>query len=67
MSKTLIVIIYVDNILIYGRSTGKIDNLIKRLKKDDIALNKEGTAEGYLGVDIQQDGDKISLLQEGLT
>jgi hypothetical protein len=67
MSKTLIVIIYVDDILIYGRSTDEIDNLIKHLKKDDIALNKEGTAEGYLGVDIQQDGDKISLLQEGLT
>ncbi len=67
MSKTLIVIIYVDDILIYGRLTDEIDNLIKRLKKDDIALNKEGTAEGYLRVDIQQDGDKISLLQEGLT
>jgi hypothetical protein len=23
--------------------------------------------EDYLGVDVQQDGDKISLLQEGLT
>ena len=23
--------------------------------------------EGYLGVDIQRDGDKITLLQEGLT
>ncbi len=67
MSKKLIVIIYVDNILIYGRSTDKIDNLINCLKKDDITLNKEDTAEGYLGFDIQQDGDKISLLQEGLT
>ncbi len=47
--------------------TDKIDNLIKCLKKDAIALNKEGMAEGYPGVDIQQDGDKISLLQEGLT
>jgi hypothetical protein len=67
MSKTLIMIIYVDDILIYGRSTDDIDNLIKRLKKDDIALNNKGIAEGYLGVDIQQDRDKISLLQEGLT
>jgi hypothetical protein len=67
VSKTLIMIIYLDDILIYGRSTDKIDNLIKCLKKDDIALNKEGMAEGYLGVDIQQDGDIISLLQEGLT
>jgi hypothetical protein len=55
MSKTLIVIMYVVNILIYGRSTDEIDKLIKRLKKDDIALNKKVTAEGYLGVDIQQE------------
>jgi hypothetical protein len=67
MSKTLVMIIYVDNILIYGKSTEEIDNLIKRLKKDDIALHKEGMAEGYLEVDIQQDRDKISLLQERLT
>ncbi len=67
MSKTLIVIIYVDNILIYGRLTDKIDNLIKHLKKDDIALHKKGIAEGYLGVDIQQDRDNTSLLQVGLT
>jgi hypothetical protein len=35
-------IIYVNNILIYGKSTEEIDNLIKRLKKDNIALHKEG-------------------------
>jgi hypothetical protein len=37
------------------------------LKNDDIALHKEGTAEGYLGVDIQREGVNISLKQEGLT
>jgi hypothetical protein len=37
------------------------------LKNDDIPLHKEGTAEGYLGVDIQRDGDNILLKQEGLT
>ena len=37
------------------------------MKKDDISLHKEGTAEGYLGVDINRDGDRITLLQEGLT
>jgi hypothetical protein len=45
----------------------EIDNLIKQLKKDDIALHKEGTAESYLGVDIQKDGQHITLKQEGLT
>ena len=67
MNESLIVIIYVDNILIYGRTEAEIDSLIERLKNDDIALHKEGTAEGYLGVDIQRDGQNITLKQEGLT
>ena len=67
MNETLIVIIYVDDILIYGRNEAAINNLIERLKHDDIALHKEGTAEGYLGVDIQREGENITLKQEGLT
>jgi hypothetical protein len=67
MNKLLIFIVYIDDILIYGRSEAKIDDLIKRLKNNDIALHKEGTAEGYLGVDIQRDGDDITLKQEGST
>jgi hypothetical protein len=67
MNETIIVIVYVDDILIYGKSEGEIDKLIERLKSDDIALHKEGTAEGYLGVDIQREEGKITLLQEGLT
>jgi hypothetical protein len=67
ISKSLIVIIYVDDILIYGKSDNEINELIEQLKQGDIALHREGTAEGYLGVDIQQDGNKITLLQEGLT
>ncbi len=67
MNETIIVIIYVDDILIYGKSEAEIDKLIKSLKSDDIALHKEGTAEGYLGVDIQKEEGKITLIQEGLT
>jgi hypothetical protein len=67
ISKSLIIIIYVDDIYIYGKSDDEINELIERLKQDDIALHREGTAEGYLSVDIQQDGNKITLLQEGLT
>ena len=67
ISKLLVIIIYVDDILIYGKSDAEIDDLIDRLKRDNIALHKEGTAEGYLGVDIQRDGNQITLLQEGLT
>jgi hypothetical protein len=64
--KSLIVIIYVDDILIYGKSDMEINDLIERLKRDEIALHCKGTAEGYLGVDIQQDENQIILLQEGL-
>ncbi len=52
ISKSLIVIIYVDDILIYGKSMKEIDHLMENFKQDDIALHKEGMAEGYLGVDI---------------
>ncbi len=67
ISKRLIVVIYVDDILIHGISAKEIDELIENLKKDDISLHKEGTAEGYLGVDSQKEGNNITLLQEGLT
>jgi hypothetical protein len=67
ISKPLIIIIYVDDILIYGKSDNEINELIEQLKQDDIALHREGMADRYLGVDIQQDGNQIMLLQESLT
>jgi hypothetical protein len=67
MNKSLIVIVYVNDILFYGWSEAEIDDLIERLKNNNIALHKEGTAEGYLGVDIQRDRDNITLKQEVLT
>ena len=36
------------------------------MKTEDVALHKEGTAEGYLRVDIQRDGDTITFTQVGL-
>jgi hypothetical protein len=67
MSSTLIVIIYVIDILIYGKCNNEIKNFIAWMKSEDIALHQEGTPEGYLEVDIQQEGGKITLVQEGLT
>jgi hypothetical protein len=32
-----------------------------------VALHKEGSAEGYLGVDIKQEGNQVALQQKGLT
>ncbi len=67
ISKSLIVIVYVDDTLIYGKSIKEIDHLMKNLKQDNIALHKKGTAEGYLGVDIHHQGSKTTLLQVSLT
>jgi hypothetical protein len=67
LSSLLIVIIYVNNILIYGKNKNEINSFIKQMKAEDVALHKEGTAEGYLGVDIQRDGQKIIFSQTGLT
>ncbi len=44
-----------------------IDDLIDALKREEVALHKEGTAEGYLGVDIKHDSNQITLQQKGLT
>jgi hypothetical protein len=56
------VVIYVNDILIYGKSASEIDALIKDNKKDDISLHKEGTAEEYLGVDITRNGGTITSM-----
>ena len=67
LGKGLLVITYVDDILIYGRTQEEIDDLITKLKEDNLALRKEGTAEGYLGLDVTHEGNKTTLSQPGLT
>jgi hypothetical protein len=67
MSKSLTVIIYFDDILIYGKEDKNINDFIEQMKGEDVALHREGTTKGYLGVDIQYDNDRITLKQEGLT
>jgi hypothetical protein len=60
-SSSLIVIIYVDDILTYGCNVKEIDDFIAWMKTEDVALHKEGTAKGYLGVDIQQNWKSNNL------
>jgi len=69
INDNLIVIIYADDILIYGRKGqgNQIDELIEALKKEEVALHKEGTAEGFLGVDIKREGNQVTLQQKGLS
>ena len=66
MSDKLIAIIYVDNVLVYTRDNGNIDDLINKLQEEDILLCQEGTAEGYLGIKVERDGSKTTLSQPGL-
>jgi hypothetical protein len=61
------VIIYVDDILIYGQEKMEINNFIAQMKTEDMALHKEGTAEGYLRVAIQGHENQITFTQIGLT
>ncbi len=67
MRKTITVIIYFDDILIYGKTDNEISDFIALMKNKDVALHREGTAEGYFGVEIKSDRNKATFKQEGLT
>jgi hypothetical protein len=43
--------VYVDDILLYAKSQDIIDSYIGKLKEDKIWIRKEGSTEGFLGVD----------------
>lgn len=67
----LVVLIYVDDLLLFSRDESEFDRLIDALKAADVSIRREGTAEGFLGVDIDRsmtpDGPQVKLLQTGLT
>jgi transposase InsO family protein len=63
----IIVIVYVDDLLIYSRTDAPIDNLISQLKEDGIWIRKEDSAAGFLGVDMKEGPDgSLTLSQTGL-
>jgi hypothetical protein len=62
-----IIIIYVDDIIIYDNDDDVINGFIMKMHSEDVALNKEGTAEGYLGINIQRTNTQIKLMQCGLS
>jgi hypothetical protein len=67
LSDKIVLLVYVDDILLYGQSDKDIDEFIDRLRKEeDIILNREDTAEGFLGVAVERDGNKTILTQVGL-
>ncbi len=67
MNANMIVIVYVDDLLIFAKSDDLIEAFITSMQREEICLRKEGTAEGYLGVDIKTVDGRIHLTQVGLS
>jgi hypothetical protein len=72
VGKSVIVVVYVDGILFFAKDDGDIQHVIDELKKKGVAIRREGTAEGFLGVDIERTTTaagkpQIVLKQTGLT
>eukprot|EP00804_Cyclotella_cryptica_P016318 CCRYP_009889-RC/>CCRYP_009889-RC protein AED:0.21 eAED:0.80 QI:0/0/0/1/0/0/3/0/571 len=71
IGKTIILAVYVDDLLIYAKTDADITALISSLKAAGICIRREGTAEGFLGIDIirspNSTSPQITLLQTGLT
>ena len=67
MNSTMIIIVYIDDLLIYAPNDTMIDNFITAMQKDEVCLRREGTAEGYLGIDIKTVNGQLHLTQSGLS
>ena len=66
LSSKIIVVVYVDNLLIWSADESSLATLVHNLQHDDLQLRREDTAEGFLGVDIARNGNKTTLSQPGL-
>lgn len=67
LAPDLMVIVYVDDLLVYAKTDEVIDRFVLSMQTEEVALRREGTAEGYLGVDIRREHSSVSLTQSGLT
>ena len=70
--KNIIAVVYVDDILFFAKEDEHISILIERLKQSGIAIRREGSAEGFLGVDIERSStdlgqQQLIFRQTGLT
>ena len=68
----VIAVVYVDDILFFAKSDNKIQDVIDKLKTAGVAIRREGSAEGFLGVDISRSvsptgSPEITFRQTGLT
>lgn len=62
------ILVYVDDLLMYARDYNTIYKLIKYLHDDGVWILKEGSPDGFLAVHIEQGQDgSFMLTQTGLT
>ena len=53
--------------MVYGRDEALINSFVDRvINEEDAKLRHDSTTEGYLGVDINRDANKMTLTQSGL-
>jgi hypothetical protein len=71
VSDAVIAIVYVDDILFFSKDDNEINRVINNLASRDVQIRREGSAEGFLGVDIARIDKgpihQIKLTQSGLT
>ncbi|KAL7475419.1 hypothetical protein ACHAW6_001329 [Cyclotella cf. meneghiniana] len=68
----VVVVVYVEEILLFAKDNNKIQRVVNTLEVKGIAIHQEGTAEGFLDIDIEcftsQDGHPwITFQQKGIT
>ena len=67
IGKDIICLIYVDDQLIFGKDSKSIDDLISKLRKQEMPFDEEDDVAGFLGVHIDRRSDgSIELTQKGL-
>jgi hypothetical protein len=68
IEKSVIAVVYVDDVLFYSKSDDDINNIISTLRAEhNILIQREGDAEGFLGVSVIKDKSRLILAQAGLT
>ena len=61
-------VVYVDDCLLYAKEDRHIKDLLVQLRERKVQINREGSAEGFLGVNVSYSpADSVTLTQEGLT
>ena len=69
MSDKVILLVYVDDTLLFSPKKEWIDEVINKLRAEDVDLEEEDDVAGFLGVHIERNArdQTIKLTQKGLT